>query len=130
MACAYAESADFFLWLREYRDNLIHGGTSFDWVFVLSEGFGVFTDRPPFDSLDIWNDVNLLQNKIGSLISVAAHVIQTTFQLVETIIVELPRAIQFAPTMAPGYGVFLHGYHIREAGKLSSYISERPWYGA
>ena len=96
---------------------------------VLQDGFGIATERRPFDTMKIWKESNLRPNKIGSLLSAVAHIVLNTFRTVECVIIELQRIIQFPPEVAPGYNVYVCGHYIEEIGKLESYISTSPWYG-
>jgi hypothetical protein len=128
LACAYNNHSDFFVWLRQYRDYIAHGGKSFDMVFVTEEGFAVSKDEKPFAAMDIWCDTNSLKNNLGSVRSVISHLICKTFAAFEHMIIELQHTIQFPPAVAPGYKIFMCGPHVSRLLTLRSDIRENPWY--
>lgn len=129
LASYYHQQAEFFLWLRDYRDQILHSGKGFDLVFVTQSGFGVPTDRFPFDSMPIWNDSNTKSNNIGSFVSVAHHLVRKVLRALDDLADVLPQVVQFPPDLAPRVRVFLTGDHVPQ---LVALLQERlhPWQSA
>lgn len=130
IAAAYYATSQFFEWLREYRDYIVHGGKDFECVFVGEEGFAIMCVTPPFSRMNIWCDNNTLPNNLGSLKSVACHVIFTTLQALESVIIELQTVIQFPPPTVPEYALFLCGPNVKHLRNIQDGIRDRPWYTA
>jgi hypothetical protein len=54
----YERNKDFFYWLRNYRDKIVHGGKTEDLIYILENGFAISVEREPFKSMNIWNEYN------------------------------------------------------------------------
>lgn len=128
IAEAYASTAPFFEWLREYRDFIAHSGRSFDPVFVADSGFAVSAAEAPFSRMDIWCESNTLKNNLGSLKSASCHVISTTLDAIENVISSLQAVVQFPPPVVPGYSVFMCGPNIKYLSQLADSVRDKPWY--
>ncbi|HEY2826668.1 MAG TPA: hypothetical protein VGJ04_03625 [Pirellulales bacterium] len=127
-ANVYAECGEFLEWLRDYRDRLVHSGTSFDLVFVFDDGFGVSIDKLPFSRMSIWSEKNTRPNNIGSLKSAACHVISNTLKTFDRFTDLLVKNIEWPPPFSPGYGLFVRGHHITELNHVQDGIADSPWY--
>ncbi|MGA2624205.1 MAG: hypothetical protein ABSF91_10155 [Bacteroidota bacterium] len=128
LAQYYTRQADFFTWLREYRDYISHSGKSLNQVFVTKRGFALSIDTKPFSSMSIWSDKNTEPHKLGSVRSFTAHLIISTFKAVEEFAFVMSRIIVFPPDIAPDYHVFICGPHIRNLQDLETQIQDKPWY--
>jgi hypothetical protein len=128
-ADTYADSGEFLEWLREYRDRLVHGGNSFELVFVCDQGFGIRTTDPPFSHMPIWSATNTLPNDIGSMKSAACFIITSTMRIFDRFTDLLASNIQWPPAFAPDYKLFVRGNHIGALNRLQDGIDVAPWYG-
>ncbi|WP_127891402.1 hypothetical protein [Vibrio parahaemolyticus] len=54
LAQFYTQQSEFFVWLRDYRDKIVHGGKNVEHILTLDEGFAVAIDQPAFEGLHIW----------------------------------------------------------------------------
>jgi len=128
LAQYYTRQADFFTWLREYRDYISHSGKSFEYVFATKKGFAVSIDTKPFSSMSIWSDKNTQPNKLGSVKSFTAYLIISTFKAIEEFARVMSKIIVFPPDIAPDYHVFICGPHVSYLQNLSTHIQDEPWY--
>jgi len=128
MANYYLRQASFFTWLREFRDYISHSGKSFEFVFSTDKGFAVSIDTKPFSSMDIWCESNTQPNKLGSVRSLVAHLIISTFTAVEEFAHLMAQIIIFPPDVAPEYRIFICGAHSANLQNLDAYITGKPWY--
>ena len=78
LAGFYHRQGEFFQWLRQYRNYIAHSGKSFELVFLTEKGFAISIDKIPFSTIDIWSDANTQKNGLGSVRSIAAHIILKT----------------------------------------------------
>ena len=128
IAEAYYATSPFFEWLREYRDYIAHSGKDFDRVFRGESGFAVSIDEAPFSHMAIWCDANTLPNNLGSLKSAACHIILTTLQSLESIIIAFQSVIQCPPPVAPDHAIFIRGPNIGQLATVEAGIEGSPWY--
>jgi hypothetical protein len=124
----YVRQSTFFTWLREYRDYFSHSGKSFELVFSIGKGFAISMDTKPFSSMTIWSDQNTQPNRLGSVRSLMAHLIISTFRAVEEFADAMSRMIVFPSDVAPDYHVFICGPHIANLQDLESRITAKAWY--
>ena len=129
LARFYYKQAGFFLWLRDYRDRIAHGGKGFKHVLILEKGFAVPIDEEPFDSLCIWNEANTSSDnrRLGSLRSVVAHVCLNTIKAMEEYTHVISSIMEMPYDIAPDYLVFERGGHISDLIEAKKYISDEPW---
>ncbi len=128
IAAIYVESAPFFLWLRSYRNLISHSGHTPDRIFATEKGFAISKSERPFCDMDIWTDANSLRNGLGSVLSVVAHLLATTFATCDAFAAALLKVIQFPPPIAPNHRIFVRGPHLKNLVPLDELIKVRPWY--
>jgi len=124
----YVRQANFFTWLRDYRDYVSHSGNSFQFVFSTDRGFAVSIDTKPFSSMTVWSANNTQPNELGSVRSLTAHLIISTFKAIEEFAHVMSRMIIFPPDVAPDYHIFICGSHIANLQDLETRIQDKPWY--
>jgi hypothetical protein len=124
----YVGHAEFFKWLREYRNYISHSGKSFQYVFATENGFAVSIETKPFSSMSIWSGQNTQHHKLGSVKSLVAHLIFSTFKAVEEFAHVMSRIVIFPPDIAPDYRVFICGLHTGNLQDLEMKIQGKPWY--
>jgi hypothetical protein len=109
----YIKSADFFVWLRSYRDLVAHSGHTPNLVFTTEHGFAISKEEQPFRDMKIWTDSNSLPNNLGSVLAVVSHLLTTTFSTCDAFASALQSIIQFPPPIAPKHRIFICGPHVR-----------------
>jgi hypothetical protein len=127
LAGFYEKHGEFFNWLRGYRNSISHHGKSFEIVVITERGFSLSTEKPPFSSLEIWDESNTLQNNLGSVRSAVAYVILETLQALEGFTSAITKITKLPPDIAPNFAVFVRGKHTRALIQSTSYIHDNPW---
>jgi hypothetical protein len=130
LASFYHRHGSFFEILRRYRDDVVHSGRDFKSIFVTEKGFAVSADVEPFASLGVWTDEHMLPNRLASLRPVVAHVITETLRACEDFAQSIQRIIQFPPEIAPGFRLFLRGFHNRYLLTMKTVLSNCEWWEA
>lgn len=128
IAGIYAASAQFFLWLRSYRDLIAHKGHTPEKIFVTEKGFAISKEVRPFCDMNIWCDANSMPNSLGSVLSVMGHVLSTTFATCDAFAEAFSSTIQFPSAIAPKHHIFVCGPHLHNLAALNDLIKQRPWY--
>lgn len=126
----YHRHGPFFELLRNYRDAVVHSGRDLRAIFVTERGFAVSADFQPFASFGVWSDQNMLPNRLASLRPVVAYVITETLRACEDFVQSISREIYFPPEIAPGFKLFLRGFHNRHLIEMKSVLSECRWWDA
>ncbi|MBU4467300.1 MAG: hypothetical protein KKC39_00955 [Candidatus Omnitrophica bacterium] len=124
----YVGEADFFKKIRKYRDNIHHRGLITDFIFHTPKGFAIRADYGPFACFNVWKAESFQQNNLAPIKPVIAFVVKETFAAMNRYVQMLAKIIQFPEEIAPGYYVFLRGYHINKLAKLEDYIENNVWY--
>lgn len=128
MADYYLRQAEFFQWLREFRDFVSHSGKSFEFVFSTEKGFAVSIDTKPFSSMSIWSDKNTKPHKLGSVRTLTAHLITSTFKAIEEFTILISQIIIFPTDIAPELRVFIRGPHTANLQGLELRMKQQAWY--
>jgi hypothetical protein len=124
----YFRQAPFFQMLRSYRDNITHRGHEFKFIYVTEKGFAVDNDQQPFASFNIWNEEHMLHNGLSSLRPAIAYVIIKTLTACEDFSNTIQQIIQFPPDIAPGFKLFLRGYHNKELLNMNEILENCMWW--
>jgi hypothetical protein len=106
VAAQYVAHAQFFVSLRAARDRIIHGGTSFDTVYITEKGFCVDPRGKAFRDFS-WTDAHRYNENIVSLLPWVADLLFRTVQACTELVNALASVIRFPPEVAPGYRIFL-----------------------
>lgn len=72
LAARYAADATTFAHLREWRDRIVHGGSSIDIIYATEKGFCVSPTHPAFADFP-WTDVHRYNDAIVSLLPWVAN---------------------------------------------------------
>ncbi len=128
LASFYHRNGPFFKILRQYRDNAMHRGADFRFVFVTKKGFAISADIEPFASFGVWNEKHMLPNRLASLRPAIAHVITETFRACEDFTQTIQRIISFPPDIVPGFKLFLRGYHNRQLLEMKDVLKNCSWW--
>ena len=128
MATFYHRNGPFFEVLRTYRDYVVHSGRDFKSIFVTEKGFAVSADTKPFCLFGVWNKEHMLPNRLASLRPVVSYVITETLRACEDFSQSIQSVIQFPPEIAPGFKLFLRGYHNRHLMEMKTVLNECKWW--
>jgi hypothetical protein len=128
LATFYYQTAPFFEQIKGYRDEIIHSGKGFDLIFATERGFAVHKDTKPFSAFDVWDEKDILPNNLASLRLVIAYVILETITTCERYTDTLKKTIQLPPDVAPGFHIFIRGYHTEQLLKLKEILTDEPWW--
>ena len=125
----YFNHAPFFIKLRDYRDKILHSGKGFDLIFETERGFAVPVDMEPFSFFgDIWKKEDTLHPNLVSLRTLAAHIIIETLNTCDGFTDALVRDVKLPPDIAPGYQIFIRGYHTDQLCNLHNCFDKEPWW--
>lgn len=130
VAAAYAAAAPFFLWVREHRNDVLHGLATRGTIFVTEKGYCVDPKVQPFSSFDGWQPQHYYNTNIVSLLPWLAEVVHGTIRACTGLVEAIASVIKFPPKLAPSYRVFVRGPY---ASSLASVLQVRcgatPWWG-
>lgn len=127
-ATVYCEVATFFQVLRRHRDRFVHGGTTFKELFVTDRGFAVHKDTKPFCEFGVWREDDLLPNNLASLRPALGFLVLKTIEICERFAVMLEHTIKWPPDLAPGYRLFIRGFHNAALLRAGQSISGEAWW--
>lgn len=130
LADYYSRAASFFAVLRQYRDNIIHHGKTPEMIFLTERGFAVSKETEPFASFNVWQQGQIQPNGLASIRPVLAHVVIETVKSCEDFARTIQSIIRFPPDIAPGFRLFLRGYHNEELIQLESVKANSQWWEA
>jgi len=129
LAKEYANSAVFFVDLRDMRDQIVHGGSARTTIFNTEKGFCVSSTDKPFNKFNGWDESHRYNNNLYSILPWIANIIIQTISSCNNLMNALASCVLFPPEIAPGYRVFVRGpatkslYEVLEISKGNS-----PWW--
>jgi hypothetical protein len=130
LAAFYYRHGPFFQMLRQYRNNVVHSGKDFNSIFVTEKGFAVSANVDPFASFGVWKEEHMLPNRLASLRPIIAHVITETLTACEDFARMIQKIIQFPPEIAPGFKLFIRGYHNHQLLAMKDVLTNSSWWEA
>jgi hypothetical protein len=129
LATAYAQQATFFLKLREFRNDAVHGFTRAPLVFETDQGFCVSPAEKPFRDFAGWKDTHRFNDRLVSIVPWVADVVLRTIGASSTLILALAAEIEFPPEIAPGHRVFMRAENNRALLHLAEVTAgASPWW--
>jgi hypothetical protein len=126
VAEAYASAGAFFSRLRDVRDNIVHGGKAIEMIFLGEDGPSIHRTTQILDALGASSVPVEGNGNLLSLWPLVAHVIFGSLASCDRIVDALARDVLFPPPLAPGYSVFLRGYHNGSLMRLRNQYSPEP----
>jgi hypothetical protein len=120
LAEQYQRIAPFFSELRRVRDRIVHGGSGFGMIFDTERGFCVDPKKQPFNSFENWRPEHYYNNNIASVLPWIADTILKTIDACNSLIGAFGSVVQLPPPIAPGYVIFVRGYHNEAFAELLS----------
>jgi hypothetical protein len=124
----YYNSSKFFVWMKDFRDNISHNGKSFEIVYHLTNGFAIPINIIPFSEVDIWESANSQPNNLGSVKSFLGYLINTTLINIDSFISFFEIHTMFPEKISPDYNVYIKGDYVSELINISKNIKDNPWY--
>lgn len=123
----YECNGKFFIWLKSYRDKVVHSGNSIESLFITDDGFAISTKNEPFKDLDIWEISELKPNGLGSVRSVVSYSILNTLKALEDFSSVIQSIIQFPPDIAPDHNIYIRGENLDILFDLHTYVEDGTW---
>ena len=128
LADFYSRYYEFFSSLREFRDNVIHRGSSIEMIFSTESGFAVREDQIPFSEYGVWTEEHKLNNGLCSLRPAIGHTIHETLAACEAFSTTIESIIQFPPPLAPGLKLFMRGNFNKNLIEAVKSVDECKWW--
>ena len=126
LAEQYQRIAPFFSELRRIRDRIVHGGSGFGMIFDTERGFCVDPKMRPFNTFQSWRPEHYYNENIVSVLPWIADTILKTIDACNSLVGAFGSVVQLPPPIAPGYGVFVRGYHNEALAELLAIQSGGP----
>jgi hypothetical protein len=120
LAGAYASAGAFFSRLRGVRDAIVHSGKGIDLILMSESGPCIHRTTPIMAELGLRAVPDAENENIVSLWPLVACVVFGTIDACDAIVESLARDVLFPPALAPGYSVFLRGFHHQGLLRLKS----------
>lgn len=127
LAQFYEDEAEEFAKIRELRDDIVHHGRTFELIFTTEDGHAVQASSEPFDSFEIWDEDDLMENDIAPLWPFIAHLIHHSITAMHRFQEALFTEISFPPKIAPEYNVYMIGEYIHNLGRLDTLMEDDVW---
>jgi len=128
LASFYHRYGPFFKMLRQYRNDFVHSGKDFNSIYVTEKGFAVSAEIEPFASFGVWNEEHMLPNRLASLRPIIAHVITQSHRACEDFTQMIQKIIRFPPEIAPGFRLFLRGFHNHHLLAMEDVLANCSWW--
>lgn len=126
----YTNNYEFFVSLREFRDNVSHRGSSIEMIFSTEQGFAVREDQVPFSEYGVWTEEHKLNNSLCSLRPVIGHIIHETLAACEAFSTTIETVIQFPSPIAPSLKLFMRGYFNKNLLDTVRAVDGSKWWNA
>ena len=110
LAAYYVRHAEFFMSLREFRDNVIHRGSQVQPIFLSEAGFLIQHSLKPFSNMAIWRIEEKQPNNLVPLFPALSIVVYKTLLACEDFSSTIEEVIQFPSKIAPNMRLFMRGY--------------------
>lgn len=110
LAAYYVRNTEFFMTLREFRDNIIHRGSQVQTIFSSETGFLIQHSLKPFSDMAIWSEAEKQPNDLVPLFPALCVVVHKTLSACEDFSSTIEQLIQFPPQIAPNMRFFMRGY--------------------
>ncbi|PZT14400.1 hypothetical protein A7X91_02590 [Stenotrophomonas maltophilia] len=110
LARFYSRSADFFLSLRRFRDNIVHNGSTIQTIFATEDGFYIQRSFNPFASIDLWREEERKPNDLVPLLPALGFLIHGTLSACNDYSSTIESIVLFPPPVAPGFQLYMRGY--------------------
>lgn len=128
LAQFYEDSADRFLRIREFRDEIAHNGETVDTIFVKEKGFAVDVTSIPYCRFDVWSGEIVDDNNLAPIWPFISTVVGETVETLNLFIAALLRdPVRVPPEIAPGYKHYIRGNHIQNLKCLDSLTETDIW---
>jgi hypothetical protein len=123
----YVHHRDFFILLREIRDNIVHNGSTIDLVFSTEHGFAVSRQNDPFNGLFDWPVECELPNSLVPLRPALATMVKNTIYACNDFCATLLASISMPDELAPGLKLYSRGINDHEFVVLDESIANAHW---
>lgn len=132
LAAYYVRNSEFFITLREFRDNVIHRGSQVQTIFSSETGFLIQHSLKPFSGMEIWREEEKQPNNLVPLIPAVCAIIHKTLSACEDFSSTIEQIIEFPSQIAPNMRFYMRGYFnetlsaaLRDANsRLTNHLTE------
>lgn len=118
LAEQYARVAPFFSDLRRIRDGVVHGVSGFGMIFETERGFCINPKIRPFSTFQDWRPDHYHNENIVSVLPWIADTILKTIDACNSLMSAFGSVVKLPPPIAPGFAVFVRGYHNEALAEL------------
>jgi hypothetical protein len=125
LAKAYASAGAHFSGMREVRDNIVHGGKAIDLIFMGERGPMISKTMGILEALGVSAVRDEENENLVSLWPLISHIVGGTLASCNSIVEALRHDVLFPPPLAPGYSVFLRGFHTPSLSRLNDMYPAR-----
>lgn len=110
LAAYYIRNAQFFMTLRDFRDNIVHRGSQVQTIFSSEVGFLIQHSLKPFPGMRIWKDEEIQPNDLVPLFPALGVIIHNTLSACEDFSSTMEKIIKFPPPIVPKMRFYMRGY--------------------
>lgn len=128
LAAALVEAGTFLLPIRQARDGIAHHGKQLRTIYPTERGFCINRHEQPYNLFNVWNNSHRYNESLVSITPLLAHLVVNAVNLCNVIAQGFAQQIKFPPEIAPGYHVFVRGFHnkaLKRAVEIAQGAS--PW---
>lgn len=111
IAEAFMKIGAFLLPIRQCRDSIIHEGRKLPTIYATERGFCVDNREEPYSTFSIWNESHRYNDRLVSIVPLIAYLVFNSIDVCNILTEAFPLQIGFPPEIAPGYHVFMRGFH-------------------
>ncbi len=124
----YAKYCIFFKSLKDLRNGIAHGGSSFDVIFNTERGFAVQKNQKPFSDFNVWNENHMQKNNLCSLRPFVAFTVFKTLEACNDFVAAIQKNIQFPETITKEYNLYTRCSFGYQVNRLEEIIEKCLWY--
>ncbi len=126
LAKFYFNIQEFFFFILDTRNDVFHSRKTFD-LYLSDKGFSISLERYNIEDLHIWNENNVLPNKLGSLKTLVSYIVLNTINVLEEYVKVISLIIQLPDDISPEYNLYLRNEFNDTLNELHSYGSLNAW---
>jgi hypothetical protein len=121
----YLLHMDFFLLVKNFRDNIIHNGSQVQTIFSSEDGYLINSSLRPFADMDIWTESEINKNILVPLMPALGMVVYRTILTCEEFTVMLEKCISFPKPLAPDMKLYMRGFFDEHFAKVLGDAEDR-----
>jgi hypothetical protein len=133
----YSDKYEFFIALKEMRDDIIHRGISMPTIFIFkNKGFAIDANNKTSkfvefaNKFQIWDVKSFEKNNLAPMLPVIAYIILNSINALSDFItiIENPQYFKGLPSdVAPNYKIYLRSPFAKYFNNLETIIKNNSW---